>query len=263
MDWQSVHEIITATQVSSDGREIVVGTIKGNCVKYTCDKARLEYKARIEVKNTGQFSKGHKITGIEFLPNSNNKILVTTNDSRIRMYEDYQEIQKFKGHTNLQTQIRSHFSRDGNFVVSGSDDGNVYIWTTENTYLPDVGNSQNNKKEKLCSYESFQAHEGIVTVACFGPRLLAKKDGQQSIIVSIPGQQSGMPEMTKTVTGLLRGKDSFLGGQRYNEAQKQAIEQSLQKRISGAFAKGMIIVTAGTNGEIKVWENRGNPQWIQ
>eukprot|EP01025_Chloroclados_australasicus_P044949 TRINITY_DN4897_c0_g3_i1.p1 TRINITY_DN4897_c0_g3~~TRINITY_DN4897_c0_g3_i1.p1 ORF type:complete len:566 (-),score=49.54 TRINITY_DN4897_c0_g3_i1:1380-3077(-) len=267
LDWSSVHEIITATQLSPDGRKVVVGTLKGKCFLYTCERERLEYNAKIEVKNSGQFSKGHKVTGIEYLPNSSNKILVTTNDSRIRMYDEirFVEIQKFKGHSNSQTLIRSHFSRDGEFIISGSDDGNVYIWTTQNTYLPESAQSSHpkDKKEKLSSFETFQAHEGVVTVACFGPRLTAQNSSSQQLMEHTPSNSDNIPPMSKAVAMLLNGKDSFLGGQRYDNEQYKAIEQQLEKRIQAAPAQGMVIVTAGTNGELKVWENRGRPEWIQ
>lgn len=37
---------------------------------------------------------------------------------------------KYKGHHNRNTQIRATFSQDGTFLLCGSDDGWVYIWTT-------------------------------------------------------------------------------------------------------------------------------------
>jgi hypothetical protein len=41
-----------------------------------------------DVKNRrGKASKGRKITGIQFLPNDPSKLLITSNDSRIRLYD--------------------------------------------------------------------------------------------------------------------------------------------------------------------------------
>jgi hypothetical protein len=37
---------------------------------------------------------------------------------------------KYKGHHNRNTQIRATFSQDGTFLICGSDDGWVYVWTT-------------------------------------------------------------------------------------------------------------------------------------
>ena len=37
---------------------------------------------------------------------------------------------KYKGHHNRNTQIRGTFSADGAFLICGSDDGWVYVWTT-------------------------------------------------------------------------------------------------------------------------------------
>jgi hypothetical protein len=37
---------------------------------------------------------------------------------------------KYKGYHNRSTQIRATFAPNGAFVISGSDDGWVYIWST-------------------------------------------------------------------------------------------------------------------------------------
>jgi len=62
------------------------------------------------------------------------QLLVSTNDSRARLFqmETFSMVTKFKGGVNQFMQIRSSFSQDGKYVVSGSDNGRVHIWNTTN-----------------------------------------------------------------------------------------------------------------------------------
>lgn len=54
-------------------------------------------------------------------------ILVTTNDSRVRLYntDDFEVNAKFKGFRNDKLQISASFSEDGKQVITGSEDGKV------------------------------------------------------------------------------------------------------------------------------------------
>ncbi len=50
VDWADVHEMVTATAFSPDGRRAVVGTMKGRCRFYQCEPTfKLEYQAQIGV----------------------------------------------------------------------------------------------------------------------------------------------------------------------------------------------------------------------
>ena len=77
-------------------------------------------------------SSGSKI-GTQSLPQ---QLLVTTNDSRIRLFqmETFSQLCKFKGQANENLQIAGSFSSDGKYVVAGSDTGHVHIWNTTNVY---------------------------------------------------------------------------------------------------------------------------------
>ncbi|KAJ3088335.1 hypothetical protein HK102_008998 [Quaeritorhiza haematococci] len=61
------------------------------------------------------------------------RILVTSNDSRIRLYNlrDKSLYRKYKGLENRSSQIRAGFSDDGRLIVCGSEDKNVYLWNTD------------------------------------------------------------------------------------------------------------------------------------
>uniref|UniRef100_A0A8C9R6E1 WD repeat-containing protein 44 n=1 Tax=Scleropages formosus TaxID=113540 RepID=A0A8C9R6E1_SCLFO len=122
--------LITAANFCQNGKYAVIGTYDGRCIFY--DTEHLKYHTQIHVRSTrGRNRVGRKITGIEPLPGEN-KILVTSNDSRIRLYDlrDLSLSMKYKGYVNSSSQIKASFSHDYSFIVSGSEDKYVYIWST-------------------------------------------------------------------------------------------------------------------------------------
>lgn len=76
--------LITSANFCSRGKYAVAGTYDGRCVFFNTEE-RLKYHTQIHARSTrGKNSKGRKISGIEPMPGSD-KILVTSNDSRIRL----------------------------------------------------------------------------------------------------------------------------------------------------------------------------------
>lgn len=97
--------------------------------------------------------------------------MITTNDSRIRVYNGYNMQCKYKGLQNGKFQIKASFSDDGNFIICGSEDKSVYMWSTINSYVPllsPIGKGY--QRDHSSSYEYFNAQEDTVTVAIFAPR---------------------------------------------------------------------------------------------
>jgi WD40 repeat protein len=92
-----------------------------------------------------------KVTGFCVYPDSQ-QILVSTNDSRIRMFNlnDYSCACKYRGHVNKRAQLHASFSQSGAYVVSGSEDGKVYLWTTQ-------PHSSSGRKDLNKEYEAFVA----------------------------------------------------------------------------------------------------------
>lgn len=100
------------------GAHFVLGTYHGRCFIYTTEQ--LKYHAVIDVRSSrGKNARGqHKITSLAV---HGDKLLITSNDSRIRMYDlrDMEMICKFKGAQIEQSRIRASFSPDGRHIISG------------------------------------------------------------------------------------------------------------------------------------------------
>ncbi|KAK9447683.1 WD40-repeat-containing domain protein [Limtongia smithiae] len=164
---EKLPDFITAVAFSSDGQTSIAGLFSGMCYFY--DTEGLRYHTRLHVRSShGRNSKGAKITGIELLRSpsdstpSSAKLLITSNDSRVRLYNlrDKSLEVKFKGNENTYSQLHASSSDDGRYVICGSEDDKVYIWDT---------NVKDQPKKDKHSYEYFTAHSHAVTAAVFAP----------------------------------------------------------------------------------------------
>lgn len=156
--------LITAANFCMNGKLAVVGTYDGRCIFYETE--HLKYHTQIHVKSRHGKNKGRKISGVEPLPGED-KLLVTSNDSRVRLYnlKDHSLTCKYKGCINTSSQIKAAFSRDGQYIISGSEDNFVYIWQTH----IDVSKFSSARRDRNEFYESFSAHSAPVTTAVFAP----------------------------------------------------------------------------------------------
>lgn len=165
--------LITTVNFCENGKFAVCGTYDGRCVFF--DTEHLKYHTQIHVRSSrGRNTKGHKVTGIEPLPGEH-KILVTSNDSRVRLYDlrDLSLVCKYRGHANMSSQIKASFSPDAKYIICGSEDKGVYIWKTS---LPQDIKLSSLRRDRNDAWESMKAHDAVVTCAVFAPqpRLLYK-----------------------------------------------------------------------------------------
>ncbi|MFT7814579.1 WD repeat-containing protein 44-like [Arapaima gigas] len=174
--------LITAANFCQNGKYAVIGTYDGRCIFY--DTEHLKYHTQIHVRSTrGRNRVGRKITGIEPLPGEN-KILVTSNDSRIRLYDlrDLSLSMKYKGYVNSSSQIKASFSHDYSFIVSGSEDKYVYIWSTYH----DLSKFTSVRRDRNDFWEGIKAHNAVVTSAIFAPH--------PNLILSLEGGGTEKPD---------------------------------------------------------------------
>ena len=164
--WSQLTDLITAVAFTPDGKIAIAGCLNGLCSFYETEG--LKYQTQIHVRSShGKNAKGSKITGIQaktFPPEDVNgevKLLITSNDSRVRLYnlrDKGLEI-KLKGLENTCSQIHASFSDDARYVICGSEDKKAYIWST--------GPPEKDRDKR--PVETFEAHSAIVTTAILAP----------------------------------------------------------------------------------------------
>lgn len=104
--------------------------MNGDVVIYDSTQEKLKPLRVVVCKNKrGKFSKGRKVTNIDFL--SVNIAMITNNDSRIRFIDarNGKQIYKIKGHKNESFPIKASISDDFSHVICGSEDGDLYLWS--------------------------------------------------------------------------------------------------------------------------------------
>lgn len=183
--------LITTANFCNNGKYAVVGTYDGKCIFFTTEQ--LKYSTQIHVRSTrGKNAKGRKVTGIEPLPGED-KILVTTNDSRIRLYDlrDLTLTCKYKGGTNNSSQIKASFSAKGKYIVCGSEDHFVYLWKTQHDYYK----FSSARRDRNDYWEAIKVHNAVVTVAILAPNpLLLLKPNPASSNSGVADQESLQPD---------------------------------------------------------------------
>ncbi|XP_053690223.1 WD repeat-containing protein 44 [Sabethes cyaneus] len=218
-------KLITAANFCQNGKFAVVGSYDGRCLFYNTDQ--LKYHTQIHVRSTrGKNAIGRKISGIEPMPGED-KILVTSNDSRIRLYDlrDLNLSCKYKGYMNVSSQIKASFSHDGKYIISGSENQTIYIWKTHHDYtkLSSV------RRDRSDFWEGIKAHNATVTCAIFAlhPEAIIK------------------PELDDEINA-------------DNISITQPADPLVEQRKKGCG--GYVLVSADFNGCIKVFINKTKPK---
>ncbi|XP_064100481.1 WD repeat-containing protein 44-like isoform X1 [Macrobrachium nipponense] len=232
--WNEVEgqaNLITAANFCQNGKFTVVGTYDGRCIFYETEQ--LKYFTQINVRSTrGKNAKGRKITGIEPLPGED-KVLVTSNDSRIRLYDlrDLNLSCKYKGYSNMSSQIRAGFSHDGKFIVAGSENQCIYIWKTHHDY----SKFSSARRDRNYYWEGVKAHSAVVTCAVFAPH----------------------PEL---VFSFIEQQQELLNKTTEQQEQQNEPNPSSQNKDSGTTNKGYVLVSADFSGCIKVFLKKEKPK---
>ncbi|BGP43886.1 hypothetical protein JCM10449v2_007943 [Rhodotorula kratochvilovae] len=172
--WTELPELITAVSFTRDGKLAIAGTFVGAVMFFLVET--FQYHSQVTAKSTrGKNSKGKKVTSLTPFPlpsSTGERLLVTTNDSRLRLYHTADKIveTKYAGHENTSSQIRASFSDDGRWIISGSEDRNVFIWDSGLDPRED-GGYHLRKKHKESPHEYFPMAAHIVTAAVFAPTM--------------------------------------------------------------------------------------------
>lgn len=273
--WNQLPGLITAVAFSPDGKTAIAGILNGVCLFY--DTEGLKYQTQIHARSSrGKNAKGSKITGIRTIvyppndPGGETKVLITSNDSRVRMYNlrDKALEMKFRSHENAYSQITAQFSDNAQYVICGSEDHRAYIWS--------LGVTDNESKDKR-PCEFFVAHSEVVTAAVMAPtksRILLGGSGDPLYDLCNPPPVTLLSREESNVS-LIPRATSEAGNRNSGTASFEGIPEPQIKKPEGSSAylarschnDGNIIVTADYLGRIKVfrqdcaYKKRRNEQW--
>ncbi|RWS16141.1 WD repeat-containing protein 44-like protein [Dinothrombium tinctorium] len=207
------HGLITSSAFVQNGKFAAVGTYDGRVIFYSTDQLKpyteihvsggknLNNRGEVMLSSSGSERKrrrnNNKVTGIEGVDET--KILVTTNDSRIRLYDlrDLSLTCKYKGCVNFSSQIKASVSHDNKYIVCGSENSSFYIWRLQENTTIGQRRDRNQQWESVKLFPgthmslqnpstnangSNRNMPGIVTAATFAPSPTLLDDNAKYII---------------------------------------------------------------------------------
>ncbi|KAK5118899.1 hypothetical protein LTR62_000110 [Meristemomyces frigidus] len=242
-----VPDMITAVTFSPDGRYAMAGCFSSLVMFFETEG--LKYNSQMHIRSgRGQKVRGSKITSMQtaYARTGEVKLLITSNDSRVRLYNfrDKSLELKLKGNENNSSQIRATLSECGRYVTCGSEDRRAYIWS--------LHHSEDEKQDKR-PVESFEAHSTVTTAVCMAPaksrHLLSKSEDPIYDLCNPP-----------PVTLLSRAEQGeSQASSRAPSVLNHPVDQDARAMPSPAYLvkashnDGNIIVTADFTGKIKIF----------
>lgn len=294
VDWTDVREIVTAICYRPDGKGGIVGTITGRCHFYDISDNQLQLETKISLQGKKRLP-SRRITGFRFYSGDPRKVMVTSADSNVCIICGVDVICNFKGLRNAGNRVSASFTADGRHIVSANEDSTVYVWNyiSQGSKTPLRARAKN-----IRSSESFVSHNASIaipwcgmtfipdpflslrTLSCDPPRISGIEDGVPREVVENSLQRrciGGLNSFTLSPGFLLEPSpkgsatwpEETLGS---NSSQPMDVSVTprvcrsgykfLKSAISSPNLWGLVIVTAGWDGQIRTFLNYGLPVHI-
>ncbi|KAK9072306.1 hypothetical protein SSX86_008739 [Deinandra increscens subsp. villosa] len=284
VDWNDMHEMVTAACYTSDGQAALVGSYKGSCYLYDTTENKLQQKSQINLQNKHKKARHKKITGFQFVPGTS-EVLITSADSRVRVVDGLDLVHKFKGFRNTNRQISASVTSNGKYVVCASEDSQVYVWKHE-------GDSRASRHKDVTvthSYEHFHCQDVTVAIpwpgnsdTCWGlqdgisgesNRLSPDHFDDVSAVNHPPTPEDQIS--SSPFHGIISSASNGYFFDRFSatwpEEKLVLTTKNPCQHTSADFTNGsspsksgwgMVIVAAGLRGEIRTFQNFGLPARI-
>ncbi|MQL96979.1 hypothetical protein Taro_029667 [Colocasia esculenta] len=185
VDWVDIRDIITAVCYRPDGQGFVVGSINGNCRFFYLSGNGLQLDAELYIQGRKKTT-GKRITGFQFPPQDPEKVMITSADAKVRIFDGVNIIHKYRGLRKSRSQLSATFTSDGRQIVSVGEDSRVYIWNYNTS--GDTQSSEGTKSVRSCQY--FFSKGASVAIPWPGMDDMTSATQNTSSLLPLQGQRS-------------------------------------------------------------------------
>ncbi|KAG9158033.1 hypothetical protein Leryth_000199 [Lithospermum erythrorhizon] len=256
VDWIDLRDIVTAVSYHPGGQAGVVGTITGVCRFFNVSGNHLQVEEKVYI-NSKKKSRSKRITGFQFFSEDPNKVVVTSADAQVQILSGVDVVTKCKGMRNGGNFMSASLTSNGNYIISASDDSNVYVWNCTGPEEPSIFESKSIK-----SFECFSSDASIAIPWCgmntnnsVNKLHSVATDGLSYSLANDYYLDTDFRASATWPEEKLRGlnKQSVLCKSQYT------LLKTSCKSLSNSHAWGLVIVTATRDGRIQSSHNYGLP----
>ncbi|CAK9142647.1 unnamed protein product [Ilex paraguariensis] len=278
LDWANARDVVTAICYQPNGKGFIVGSITGTCRFFEVSGGDLQLNAEIHIHGRKK-SSGNKITGIQFTQEESPRIMITSDDSKVRILDGIDVVHKYRGLPKSGSQMSASFTSTGRHIVSIGEDSRIYVWNYDN---PSIPSSKQPKSVRSCEHFFFEGVSVAIPWSGIGTEQkgssLITQDPQGSSCVrdserfslaswfSMDGSCKGSvtwPEERLPLWDIPVSEhehDDPLHSNHDHCCQVQHQRSNASHSYGVSLATwGLVIVTAGRDGMIRTFHNYGLP----
>ncbi|XP_021728095.1 F-box/WD repeat-containing protein 1A-like [Chenopodium quinoa] len=250
LDWADIRDAVTAVCYQPDGQAFVVGSVSGCCQFYETKGKLFELSAHILLHGCKR-STTNRITGIQFPSEDSQKVMVSSEDSKLCILDKMDVVCRFRGLNKSGSQMSASFTSNGSHIVSIGQDSRVYVWNHDST---DQSSSSNTKSIRSC--EHFYSEGVCVAVPWCGTTTLPK--GSSSLFTNHEAAFINRSPPNVNLSNLFSSKSSAILPEDMLPIYTKDHCQE-HNNIAHFSTWGLVMVTANSNGKITTFHNYGLP----
>ncbi|XP_010500424.1 PREDICTED: uncharacterized WD repeat-containing protein C3H5.08c-like [Camelina sativa] len=241
--WTDVHDSISAISYQPNGNGFVVGCITGTCRFYQISGNDVMMDEQILIRGR------KRITAVEFCPGSSERVMVSSDDSKVRVFDKAQIFHKFKAPSKYGRQSSASFvSSAGKHILSVRRGLGIYLWNND-------GFPEKKRAESSSSFEYFKSPGVSAAAAAWTPPEMEVSKAAESGRALRQLQSSGRLSRSCRVTATWPEEKLLM--------MNVGIYDSTTLPVGGfefAEAWRLVIVTASLDGMIRTFHNYGLPR---
>ncbi|KAK4840393.1 hypothetical protein QYF36_007779 [Acer negundo] len=274
VDWADMRDVISAVCYQPDGKGFVVGSITGTCRFYDSSGYELRLEEELHFPDRKK-SSGNRITGIQFSLEKPQRVMITSEDSKLRILEGVDVINKFKGLPKSGSQMSASFTTTGKHIISVGEDCRVYVWNYDGSCFP---SSKHPKSVRSCEHFFSEGvsvaaewsglgaeHKGLLSGSLHG--CSQRQDNLESASWIRDSDRFSIGSCFSMDRPCSRGSatwpeeklplwDVSITEDEHHQRQRESNLYDL-RGISETW--GLVIVAAGCDGTIRTFQNYGLP----